>query len=61
MLPKIRNLSPEAEALWERRANALAAGSGLMSIKPDPDDWTREEQRKWLYALAISRRLGKLQ
>jgi hypothetical protein len=55
------NLSPEATKLWDRRNAALVRGSTLMSEKPDFDSWTRAERRAWLYALAIGRRLERLQ
>lgn len=60
MLRYMKNVSPEAKAVWQRRADALAAGALLMDEKPDPDDWTLEDLRTWQYAMAISRRLEKL-
>ncbi len=51
----------EATSLWTRRANALAAGSILLTEKPDRSQWTRDDRRVYYYALAISRRIEKLQ
>ena len=58
---KMMNMSKAAVELWEKRSAALAAGSELMSDKPDVDTWTKQERRLWLYALAIGRRLERLQ
>lgn len=60
MLRDIRKVSPEAQAVWVRRADALAAGALLMDEKPDRGEWTDRDVRIWLYAMAISRRLQKL-
>jgi hypothetical protein len=32
-----------------------------MNDKPDMEDWTDEERRLWLYAVAIGNRLERLQ
>lgn len=58
---KITNMPKAAAELWEKRSAALAAGSELMSDKPDIETWTKKERRLWLYALAIGRRLERLQ
>ena len=55
------NLSETEAAWWDRRSQALAEGTALMTDKPDTDTWTRDEWRLWLYALAIGRRLERLQ
>jgi len=55
-----RKLEGEAAVRWNRRGDALEAGSRLMSVKPDPAEWTDEERRLWRYALAVSRRLEKI-
>lgn len=60
MLFKNRKVTPEAEVLWVKRADALAAGSLLLDDKPDREQWTQREFRTWVYAMAISRRLEKL-
>ena len=57
---KGRKLTPRAAEGWGRRADALEAGTVLMSEKPDEDDWTKKEFRAWRYAMAVSRRLEKL-
>lgn len=49
-----------ATEMWDRRADALEAGTVLLNTKPNHRDWSREEWRIWRYALAISRRLDKL-
>jgi len=54
------SVTTSAVALWERRGTALKASSALLEKKPDRDEWTREERRIFIYASAISRRLGKL-
>lgn len=58
---KTSNMSKAAIELWAKRSAALAAGSALMSDKPDVETWTKKERRLWLYALAIGRRLERLQ
>jgi hypothetical protein len=55
-----RKLPVEAVERWHRRSDALEAGSRLMTDKPDPDEWTRQDRRLWRYALAVSRRLEKI-
>jgi hypothetical protein len=58
---KITNMTKAASDLWERRSEALAAGNALMDEKPDVEDWTDKERRLWFYALAIGKRLDRLQ
>ena len=60
MMMKERVLTARAVRLWERRGDALKAGSELLEEKPDRDEWTRAERRIYTYASAVSRRLGKL-
>ena len=55
-----RKSKPEALVLWSRRADALKAGSILLSEKPEREYWTHEEYRVWRYARAISRRMDRL-
>lgn len=55
-----RRLETDAVARWNKRSEALEAGSKLMSDKPDSDEWTNEDRRLWRYALAVSRRLEKI-
>jgi hypothetical protein len=50
-----------AGALWDRRNAALEAMSALLEEKPDSDEWTDKERRIWQYAIAIGRRLERLQ
>lgn len=50
----------KATALWDRRADALEAGTILLNSKPNHREWSQEDWRTWRYALAISRRLDKL-
>ena len=57
---KERVLSARAVALWERRGDALKAGSVLLEEKPDHEAWTPAERRVFFYASAVSRRLEKL-
>lgn len=54
-------MTKAASELWERRSEALAAGNALMTEKPDVEDWTDKERRLWFYALAIGKRLERLQ
>jgi len=54
------NLTPEAQALWLRRAEALLAGTVLLDAKPDSSVWTPGERRIYRYAKAISQRMDKL-
>lgn len=58
---KDRKFSPEATARWTRRSEALEAGTILVSVKPDRDLWTSEDYRLFRYAMAVSRRMDKLQ
>lgn len=58
---KERLATPEAAALWTRRAEALEAGTLLLSGKPDRELWTADDRRLFRYALAVSRRMDKLQ
>lgn len=58
---KDRKLAPEAAARWTRRSEALEAGTILLSSKPDRDDWTSEDLRLFRYAMAVTRRMDKLQ
>jgi hypothetical protein len=53
--------SASALALWNQRAHALRAGTDLLTVKPDRENWTDREFRLWRYATAISHRLEKLQ
>jgi hypothetical protein len=55
------NLTEAQAALWDRRSEALVQGTALMNDKPDVDTWTAQERRLWYYALAIGRRLERLQ
>jgi hypothetical protein len=55
------NLSESEAALWDRRNEVLVQGTALMNDKPDMEDWTDEERRLWLYAVAIGNRLERLQ
>jgi hypothetical protein len=55
------NLSDSATKLWDRRSAALVSSSNLVHEKPDAQSWTREERRLWLYAIAIGRRLERIQ
>jgi hypothetical protein len=55
-----RKLETEAAARWNKRGDAMEAGTKLMCDKPDPDEWTDEDRRLWRYALAVSRRLEKI-
>lgn len=55
------NLSPAEAAVWDRRNEALVQGAALMDEKPDMDEWTDQERRLWLYAVAIGNRLERLQ
>lgn len=57
---KTRKTSPEAVELWTRRADALKAGTMLVSEKPDREEWTQHDVRTWRYAAAISRRMNRL-
>ncbi len=57
---KSRKSSPEAVELWTRRADALKAGTLLVSEKPDREEWTPDDIRVWRYAAAISRRMNRL-
>ncbi len=61
LVMKDRKLAPEAEARWTRRSEALEAGAVLVSNKPDRDSWTLEDHRLFRYAMAVSRRMDKLQ
>lgn len=58
---KDRKLSPEATAWWTKRSEALEAGTVLLSSKPDRKQWTSEDRRLFRYAMAVSRRMDKLQ
>jgi hypothetical protein len=55
------NLSETEAALWDRRNDVLVQGTALMNDKPDMEDWTDQERRLWLYAVAIGNRLERLQ
>ena len=57
---KGRKLEEDAVVRWNKRDDALDAGSRLMSDKPDPDEWTHADYKLWRYALAVSRRLEKI-
>lgn len=50
----------QATVMWDRRADALEAGTVLLNTKPNHREWSSHEWRLWRYALAISRRLDKL-
>ena len=54
------NMSAVASALWARRNAALERSVTLMDEKPDTADWTRQERRTWVYAMAIGRRLERM-
>jgi uncharacterized protein (DUF2461 family) len=49
-----------AGAIWDRRNAALEAMSQLIDEKPDYEDWTDQERRLWSYAVAIGRRLERI-
>jgi hypothetical protein len=57
---KISTSKPRAMVIWDRRANALEAGFKLMEKKPDDRAWTEGDRRLWRYALAVSKRLERL-
>ena len=64
-MPKERDQAARAGTaraveLWERRGDALKTSSVLLEEKPDRDEWTPAERRAFIYASAVSRRLGKL-
>lgn len=61
MVLRDRMTSPEAVARWNRRSEALEAGAILLAQKPNREQWTHEELRVFRYALAVSRRMDKLQ
>ena len=60
-MSKDRTASPAAVRLWSRRADALEAGTVLLRDNPDRTSWSAEQRRLMRYALAVSRRLEKLQ
>jgi hypothetical protein len=60
MVLRGRKSKPEAVVLWTRRADALKAGSILLTEKPDREVWTHEEVRIWRYARAISSRMDRM-
>jgi hypothetical protein len=49
-----------AMTIWDKRASALEAGFKLMEIKPDEKAWTPNDWRLWRYAIAVSKRLERL-
>ncbi len=55
-----RKLDDDAVHRWNRRGDALEAGSRLIADKPDTDEWTQRDYKLWRYALAVSRRLEKI-
>jgi hypothetical protein len=55
-----RKLDDDAVNRWNKRGDALEAGSRLMADKPDADEWTAQDRKLWRYALAVSRRLEKI-
>lgn len=57
---KISTSAPMATVIWDRRANALEAGFKLMEKKPDDRVWTSNDWRLWRYAIAVSKRLERL-
>lgn len=57
---KKRKAAPAAISLWSRRAEALKAGTELVSEKPDRALWSDDDFRVWRYAQAISRRVERL-
>lgn len=57
---KISTSKPRAMVIWDRRANALEAGFKLMEKKPDDRAWSEGDKRLWRYALAVSKRLERL-
>ena len=57
---KICTSAPMATVIWDRRANALEAGFKLMEKKPDDRVWTPNDWRLWRYAIAVSKRLERL-
>lgn len=57
---KDRKLEEEATTLWNRRGEALDAGTKLLTEKPDAQAWTHRDRRVWRYAMAVSRRIEKI-
>lgn len=57
---KGRKLDDDAMARWNRRGDALDAGTRLLTEKPDTEAWTQEDRRVWRYAMAVSRRIEKI-
>ena len=57
---KGRKLDDDASTLWNRRGDALDAGTRLLNEKPDTEAWTHQDRRVWRYALAVSRRIEKI-
>jgi hypothetical protein len=55
-----RKLDDGAVNRWNKRGDALEAGSRLMADKPDTEEWTPQDYKLWRYALAVSRRLEKI-
>lgn len=55
-----RKLDEGAATRWNRRGDALDAGTKLLSEKPDMDEWTEHDRRVWRYAIAVSRRIEKI-
>lgn len=60
-MPLRTNLSEAEAAWWDRRSEALVLGTQLMNDKPDADTWTARERRLWIYAMAIGKRIERLQ
>ena len=54
-------MSGAAGMIWDRRNAALEAMTTLMDEKPDSDEWSDQERRLWNYAMAIGRRLERIQ
>lgn len=55
-----RKLDTVQASHWERRGDVLDAVNKLLKEKPDQDDWDEREWRCFNYAMAISRRIEKL-
>lgn len=55
-----RKFGAAEAARWDRRGEVLDAVNKLLEKKPDRDEWDDQDWRRYRYALAISRRIEKL-
>jgi hypothetical protein len=55
-----RKLGATEAACWDRRGAVLDAVNTQLAKRPDRDDWDEKDWRRFRYALAISRRMEKL-